>query len=181
MPIKVTCTHCGVTLSTPDSAAGKTGKCPKCSKPIQIPALQAPKEEVLEAESSIFDGLDEAALTAGVVSEDQRRPCPACGELIMRGAVKCRYCDEIFDPSLKKRDKKVRAKQARKSGTTGDAEMSTGDWVVALICSGIGCLAGIIWMIQGKPKGTKMVMISFGMVVFWNLFVAAIKTLTEQQ
>lgn len=181
MPIKVTCTHCGVTLSTPDASAGKTGKCPKCSKPIQIPVLQAPKEEVLEAESSIFDGLDEAALTAGAVSEDQRRPCPACGESIVRGAVKCRYCDEIFDPALKKRDKKVRAKEARKAGTTGDADMSTGDWVLAVICSQIGCIAGIIWMIQGKPKGSKMIMASLGMVVVWQVIFAIIRTVAEQQ
>jgi hypothetical protein len=47
--------------------------------------------------------------------------------------------------------------------------MTTGDWVVAVLCSGIGCIAGIIWMIQGKPKGGKMVMVSFGFAILWNI------------
>ena len=47
--------------------------------------------------------------------------------------------------------------------------MSTGDWVAAILCSGIGCIAGIVWMIQGKPKGKKMFLISLCMNFFWGL------------
>jgi hypothetical protein len=36
MPIKLKCS-CGQVLSVPDNLAGKTGKCPKCQKSIQIP------------------------------------------------------------------------------------------------------------------------------------------------
>jgi len=39
-------------------------------------------------------------------SEPERYPCPACGEMIVRGAAKCRYCDEIFDPVLKQKQRK---------------------------------------------------------------------------
>ncbi|MCA9138801.1 MAG: hypothetical protein KDB00_18645 [Planctomycetales bacterium] len=92
------------------------------------------------------------------------KPCPMCGELIKSNAMKCRFCGEIFDPALKKR--------AKKSSAAGDADadMTTGDWVVAILCSGIGCIAGIVWMIQGKPKGVKMFGISLGVQFFW-LFV----------
>lgn len=37
MPIKLKCS-CGQVLSVPDNLAGKSGKCPKCQKAIQIPA-----------------------------------------------------------------------------------------------------------------------------------------------
>lgn len=35
--IQVKCPGCGVTLKVKDALAGRTGKCPKCSKPIKIP------------------------------------------------------------------------------------------------------------------------------------------------
>ena len=40
MPIKLKCS-CGQVLSVPENMAGKSGKCPKCQKPIQIPNLAA--------------------------------------------------------------------------------------------------------------------------------------------
>jgi hypothetical protein len=40
MPIRVRC-DCGHAMAVPDAYAGKTGKCPKCSKPIKIPAATA--------------------------------------------------------------------------------------------------------------------------------------------
>ena len=39
---------------------------------------------------------------------------------------------------------------------------------VAILCSGIGCIAGLVWMIQGKPKGMKMFGISILMAIFWS-------------
>jgi uncharacterized protein len=38
MPISVTCPTCGAKLKTPDTAAGKKIKCPKCEKLIDVPA-----------------------------------------------------------------------------------------------------------------------------------------------
>jgi hypothetical protein len=32
---------------------------------------------------------------------EQRQPCPECGEMIIVGAAKCRFCNAIFDPKLK--------------------------------------------------------------------------------
>jgi len=163
VPIKVTCAGCGVSLTTPDSSAGKWAKCPKCGQPIQIPEAKV-EEEVLEAESSIFDGLSEEDMTAGAVIQDERRACPACGEMIVRGAAKCRFCGEIFDATLKQQEQKKRRK---KKVATEDEDMSTGEWVIAILCSGIGCIVGIIWMIQGKPKGKKMLMVSLAVQGFW--------------
>ncbi len=90
-----------------------------------------------------------------------RRPCPACGEMIMMSALKCHYCGETFDPGLKKK--------RRRSGSGDDEDLTPGDWVVAILCSGIGCIAGIVWMIQGKPKGGKMLAVSVAANVFWGI------------
>jgi hypothetical protein len=101
-------------------------------------------------------------LPAGTPQGPPRRPCPMCGEMIPVNAVQCRFCHEIFDPSLKKA-------QGKKYTADTDENMSTGEWVVAILCSGIGCICGIIWMIQGKPKGKKMLGVSLLFAVLWSV------------
>ncbi len=44
MPIKFNC-GCGHVLTVPDSAAGKSGKCPKCQKTVKVPELKAPVQK----------------------------------------------------------------------------------------------------------------------------------------
>ena len=80
--------------------------------------------------------------------------------MIMKKAAVCRFCHETFDGSVR---------SGRRGGSDIDDDMSTGDWVVAIICSGIGCIAGIVWLIQGKKKGGKMLGVSLLMVIIWNV------------
>jgi hypothetical protein len=61
-----------------------------------------------------------------------------------------------------------------------DRDLSVADWVLAVLCSGIGCMMGIIWMIQGKPKGGKMLGISLLFAVLWNIVRFAIVALQQQ-
>ena len=157
MPIKVKCNSCGTTLSAPDNAAGKRAKCPKCESPIEIPHPAA-ENDALDALSSPFDGLSEEEMTSGEVQQDERKPCPACGEMIVRQAVKCRFCGEIFDPDLKKQEQKKRTKK-RKQHSDEDESLSALEWVICILCSNIACIVGIVYMIQGKPKGQKMILI----------------------
>lgn len=42
MPISVSCPSCNTNLKAPDSAAGKTVKCPRCSTPFQVQAAYDP-------------------------------------------------------------------------------------------------------------------------------------------
>jgi predicted RNA-binding Zn-ribbon protein involved in translation (DUF1610 family) len=160
VPISVKCPSCGKGLSAPDAMAGKEAKCPACGQPVPI----TPPEQVLDAEfvepaapaepaglGNLAD-LNQPALPDAAAGDGERRPCPACGEMIAASAAKCRFCGEIFDPALKRAESK-------KSGSADD-DLTTGDWVLAILCSGIGCLMGIIWLIQGKKKAGKMIGIS---------------------
>lgn len=188
MSITVTCDSCGAVLRTKDTMAGKTAKCPHCGDPVQIPA--AHEDEIYEAEEVggagglgggdefgggggggdfDFDGFD---TTAGRSGGSDRKPCPACGEMIMRKAAKCRYCGEIFDPSLRRRSQGSRS---RSRYNDEDADLSGGEWAVAILCSSIGCIIGIVWMIQGKPKGAKM----FGMSLLFAFLWGAVRVLIE--
>jgi predicted RNA-binding Zn-ribbon protein involved in translation (DUF1610 family) len=167
VPIQVTCPSCQTTLKTADSSAGKRAKCPKCGGIIEIPAATpvppAADEYALEAEPNPLAGFSDEELSSGPAAPaaNDRKPCPACGEMIVRDAVKCRFCGEVFDPVLKKQQQKAM------KATGEDADLSTGEWVVAILCSGIGCIIGIIWMIQGKPKGKKMLLVSLAVQGFW--------------
>ncbi len=167
MAISVDCPSCGKTLKAKDSAAGMTAKCPSCSEPIQIPEI-----------SEVYDAEDEFGVTASAGTDlprnsgaaSDQRPCPMCGELINALAKKCRFCGEVFDKKLKK-------KQSMSSG--GD-EMGAGEWIVCLLCPGIGCIVGIVYAVQGKSTGGKMIGISIGMIIFWNIISFVVQMALQQ-
>ena len=69
---------------------------------------------------------------------EDRSPCPACGEMIKTTAAKCRYCGEIFDETLRRAEKK--------RATGEDADLSAGDWVLAVLCPNIACIMSLVWM-----------------------------------
>lgn len=59
------------------------------------------------------------------------------------------------------------------------SELEVTDWVLAAICSVIACIVGLIWLIQGKPKGLKMIGVSFLFVFLWNALRYLIVALVE--
>ena len=200
MAIKVPCVSCGKTLTAPDNAAGRRARCPSCGTVQTLPAPQALEPEPLEPEpihdappagdpNDPFSGLgspsEPYALNepppvtppplpgggGGGMGGDARKPCPMCGEMIPQAAMKCRFCGTIFDPKLRKQEAK-----RGKSYDAGDEDLSAGEWLVAILCSGIGCILGTVWMLQGKPKGKKMFFVSLAAGVVWNVISAAVKS-----
>jgi predicted RNA-binding Zn-ribbon protein involved in translation (DUF1610 family) len=177
MPIRMNCPSCGKSLSAPDGSTGKKAKCPTCGQIMIVPdvvhdaeefgslmpeplpsAAHTPGPAAGPSVDWLYDVQDVATqpgtVGAGYGSGEVRRPCPECGEMIVAGAAKCRFCNAIFDPRLK-------AKVAKQRYTDSEADLTTGDWLLCILCSGIGCIVGIVYAIQGKPKGVKMVGISF--------------------
>jgi hypothetical protein len=77
--------------------------------PIPEPVYDA--EEVFEPDETLAEGAaddDSYGLSAPPArapapqKSADRRPCPMCGEMIRTTAVKCRYCGEVFDDTLKR-------------------------------------------------------------------------------
>jgi hypothetical protein len=180
VPIQVTCPSCQGKFNAPDAGAGKRTKCPKCGGAIQIP-MPAPAEEILEAEPDIAspytDDDFEVEAPPALPEAADRKPCPKCGEMIAHSALKCRFCGEVLDPLLRE--------QSRKGGgsyidPSRDVDLTTVDWVLCILCSGIGCIVSIIYIIQGKPKGTKMLLISLVMQFIWGAINLLVNSAVQQ-
>lgn len=167
MTIPVSCPNCGKVLHAKDSAAGKKAKCPDCGDIIKIPELDDlddaedayDAEEVDNDDDGGFGDMDFGEEEAKMPKTSARKPCPACGEMIVKGAAKCRYCGEILDPKLKKLEKKRNRASASRSSSYSE-ELTGTDWFLCIFCSGIGCIVGVVRMIQGNPVGIKMVGLS---------------------
>jgi predicted RNA-binding Zn-ribbon protein involved in translation (DUF1610 family) len=165
VPVQVVCRSCTGTFLAPDSARGKRARCPSCGGEINIPNSGA-LDDILEPEITPVGAMAPANLIspqAPIPSEAERKPCPMCGELIQRSAVKCRFCGEVFDPKLR---------ASFNQATESDTNLSVVDWVVAVLGGFIGCIVGIIYICQGKPKGTKVLLISIAVpIIFYMLLI----------
>jgi predicted RNA-binding Zn-ribbon protein involved in translation (DUF1610 family) len=170
MPIRFVCTTCGKNLRVADEAAGQWVNCPSCQAPLEVPRAAGAAFDIVNAESADLAG--EPPLAAPAQQADlaaDRRPCPMCGEMIAATAAKCRFCGEVFDSSLRTLEKRKRRLE-----DDVDANLTPLDWVLAILCSGIGCIVGLVYVGQGKSKGWKMVGISMLLAVFWNIVLALI-------
>jgi predicted Zn finger-like uncharacterized protein len=101
--IQVTCPSCTASFKASDTAAGKQAKCPKCNGVIDIP-IAAGGEEIVDAEidatGTTSENLNREAASDDPAAAADRKPCPMCGEMIVRDAVKCRFCGEVLDRSM---------------------------------------------------------------------------------
>ncbi len=179
MTISVTCGSCGKTLRAKDSAAGKQAKCPDCGDPILIPL---PHESDEEDDTYGFDdgGYEDGEYGdepdddgwgsdgSGQESVDTRS-CPACAETIKSVAVKCRYCGEIFDETLHRRQ--------RKSSSKGRALATPGSRLAAVLLDGviqipvlIPLFVGIA-MADGNQEGIGFALIGLSVILFLALAI----------
>ena len=177
MPISVKCSDCGKLLKAPDALAGKKAKCPDCGAIVPIPNAALDAEEmgdepvskpkakknlVEEDYDSTFDDIADDEANAPLDESAKRKPCPMCGELIAKTAAKCRFCGEVLDPALRKRAKKS-------SSSSSEDELTGVDIALCVLCSGIGCIVGIVALCRGQSsRGGKMIGISLLMQVVWG-------------
>jgi predicted RNA-binding Zn-ribbon protein involved in translation (DUF1610 family) len=174
MSIVVKCPSCGKRLDAPSSWSGKLATCPVCGDQIRIAEEALDAEPVpLPSDAPSESAAAEASLD-GLSAKDyggtlpKRKPCPVCGESIVATAAKCRFCGELFDSRLKTRAKsEVRNSQ--------DENLSAVDCVACVLVSGVTCVLGVVYMIQGKRRGTQMFAISVVAMVFWFIVVSIVE------
>ena len=90
--LKFNCPHCEQSLEVPEDMLGQTIECPSCNGSIQLPEpepqappapkpTQAPKKKLVTGRSK---------------PSTSTKPCPYCGEHILRSAQKCKHCGEFL-------------------------------------------------------------------------------------
>ncbi len=68
---------------------------------------------------------------------ESRRPCPACGEMILSSAVKCRFCGEVFDRGAQEGRRWPRSNQPKKASSRTQAADGR-DLVIGFLCFAVG-------------------------------------------
>jgi len=167
-------------LHAKDSAAGKQAKCPDCGNPIVIPLPQKVDEEAdhYGFDDGGFDGGGYEDAGYGAEPEDDgwdsggsvgTRSCPACAETIKSVAVKCRFCGEVFDPTILRRQ--------RKSSSKGRALATPGSRLAAALLDGliqiplaIAFFVGIM-MTDGNQEGIGIALIGLSGILFLALAI----------
>lgn len=116
MAIVFACGSCGNKVQAPDSLAGQKVRCPLCQARLDVPRpiLEAePVPALPPAPIPLFDQFTSSPpsrpappapqpLRDRAPEEGDRRPCPVCGEMILTRAVKCRFCGEFLDSTLRR-------------------------------------------------------------------------------
>ena len=140
MAIRVTCDTCGKVLLAKDENAGKKAKCPDCGSILVVPA-----QEILDAEVDDQYHFNSASSEDEGDAAEARRPCPACGEEIMKDARKCRFCGEVLDPSLKRKSGSKKRSSSRSGGGSGP----TADLGKRFLGSLADGFAGFVFLLPG--------------------------------
>jgi predicted RNA-binding Zn-ribbon protein involved in translation (DUF1610 family) len=162
MPISFQCPNCDKKLKAPESAVGKSLACPGCETQVTCPEPIYDAEVVRKGDDDTPSNLGLKALP----STESRHPCPMCGEMIVTTAAKCRFCHEVFDPTVERTSGKTPKKRR-----DDEENLEPLDVALAFFCTGIAFLVAIYWMDRGDPRGLKMiklivVLIGVGTVLF---------------
>lgn len=139
MTIRLSCPHCNSTLKGPDDLAGQTLKCPKCGKPVEVPASPAP----------VTPPPSPAPPPAPESRESERVPCPMCSELIMANAKVCRFCGHWLVESAAEGPLSEAASVPRPAGGSV--------WLDA------PAIIGFILALLSAPMGAFLFFVVFGM------------------
>lgn len=91
--IRFLCPTCDKRLKAPESAVGRSTKCPQCGTNIRVPEPVSEVEEIPEVLPVVTDFGDRPS-TAGIGGDKtpSTMKCPSCAEVVQREAKKCRFC-----------------------------------------------------------------------------------------
>lgn len=102
MPIEFNCQSCGRLMRTPDSAAGKKGKCPHCGAKMAIPLTSDPQASTPSDSARSSSAGATGHNAQGKADDDKIEfPCPKCSLPVRTPASvagkkgKCPNCGEV--------------------------------------------------------------------------------------
>lgn len=138
--------------------------CPNCTAPfpevavsdlpVETEPLPSEMPSVLPPTPPDVDPLALADVQPMVTRDAENLvPCKFCGEKIQPKARKCRHCGEFQSDA----DRALQNKS--NSVNEADTNLTGGEIALGLLCSNIACIVAIVWMIQGKKKGGKLLLL----------------------
>ena len=166
MAVSFECPTCGKKLKAPESAIGKSLACPGCEAQVSCPE---PIYEVEVVGTGDVNGSAADAHSGAPVVVNDRRPCPMCGEMILATAIKCRYCDEVFDQGLSKTHRLKSTRYHRE-----EAKLDIEHFALAILCTGGALLLATYWMVRGDPRGLSLVKLAVYVIISVLLLYVAI-------
>ncbi|MEX0713617.1 MAG: hypothetical protein WD278_14765 [Pirellulales bacterium] len=143
MPYEIICPVCGRELRVSDEAAGHNVQCPVCQSILVAP--EPPQRGPLAGVVEIL--AEEAAYQRSKPPKQEHHQPTRSGATIVR----------------RRRPKKSQLDRYR----YGEVELSGLDWALAILCGGVACIIAIVWLVQGHPKGTKMLVATLVAQAIW--------------
>ena len=184
-------------LSTSEDKAGRSAKCPGCGERVTVPqpgaqssapSIEEDWEVPPEEPRPSLSRQSTRSRSATVRSEDadqERQPCPMCGELIRAAAVKCRYCGELLEDTL---NEGASPGDELTAGAIFDnawrvfqnhAGLLIGSWVLSTFIQFVfylGMVLLITLLTQGQPQGGNAEAM-VAMVIFPGMLVLTLLVL----
>jgi hypothetical protein len=148
--------------------------CPACQMTMHLSCFEqakgctnpeCPKSVAHQKASSTEAPLEEAAPAQG---EDMVE-CKFCGELIKKKARKCKHCGELVGTAARAVEAEKKAQEVK------DTNLTTTEIIFGVLCGGIACIVGLVWAIQGKKKGWKLMAIGIGVQILFGIISALVQ------
>lgn len=122
MPVKVRCKSCGHAVNAPDKARGKAIRCPKCKKPVKVPAGEKSGDDI-NSDSSAFL----KQLNVDRIEDTSVDVCPSCGAEIPEDEEECYECGFDLTQQTVSRSRDAAPKGPKGPNTAGFYERAWGD------------------------------------------------------
>jgi len=146
------CPHCGSEIELGDPVFN----CQECGATMH----QGCRESVGRCGNEWCASVDAQASPAAVPTasdegaDQEMAECEFCGERIQKAALKCRYCKEELG------SRRRRTERQRRREEEANAKLSGGEIAFGLILSGIAMIVAIVWLLQAKRKGWKLLLLA---------------------
>ncbi len=106
MPQVLRCPNCTKSMQVPDNVIGKTVRCPSCTKPFTVPApATTPTGRTPQSSNGT---------KAPAAAPETPTKCPACGSMLIEGAVACMDCGFLLQAEARRAGRA--AEPVRQSG-----------------------------------------------------------------